>query len=563
MLDRLPDNVLEQVIEYLRSWDYSQEDLRQLSQVSHRLHRHAIAHVWEFFTITDVVATEKAQQFSYIQPHLCRLLISDDEDISDDQWIDALAAFRKMDWSYISMFSIELDTFSRDSDSCTSQIIDFVHECLGSAREQWVALSEERSITERFFAKKFEHIKELRIIGISVIDSVQWPVGSRLQLPEYQGLGVVFLDGASAELTEVVRVVRGSCLTLHDLNIYGFTSKVAQALGIACDIEEDRKLTYPNLRRIAISNRELETDLPNGILDGRRMPGLQLLYFSEAVYPSYDGCNIVTDSNQVRLLGSEWINVRFLAVDGISRADVALLGQNMRRLEFLSIGSLGNDVELGDSLTPSVPVSLHTLGSIFESCSALVDLRVEMPELYEDMYNTTPSVIAAAAVGSPGVASYAPPPSFDRPFDPSVRRIAHAPHANLMHVTLNSWALTFDQLLLLFDSLQNIRSFEGILQFTSRYPVTEHQHLAKHRHLSQLSLAHCTASKHKHIFKSNLLKFVSMLANLITLDIYGALEFPGLDNAIGRVVPGCTAGFYPLVPTWLLDAIDADNDDAV
>ncbi|KAJ2865969.1 hypothetical protein GGI22_001394 [Coemansia erecta] len=562
MLDRLPDNVLEQIIEYLRSWDYSQEDLRQLSQVSQRLHRHAITHVWEFFTITDVVISGNVHRFSYIQPHLCRLLISDDEDIVDEQWFDALAAFRAMDWSHIKMFSIELDTFSRSSDDCTNQIIAFAHECLCSAQEQWVALSEERSVTERFFTKKFDNIRELRIIGISVIDSAQWPSDSRLLLPEYQGLGVMFLDGASAELTEVVEVVRRSCMTLHDLNIYGFTSGVARALGIAYDMDEARKLDYPRLRRIAISNRAIEVDLPNGILDGRRMPGLQLLYFSESVYPSYAGHNVVTESDQVRLMGSEWPNVRFLAVDGISRADVALLGQDMRRLEFLSIGSLGNDVQLGDSLVPSVPVDLHVLGSIVGSCPALVDLRVEMPELYEDMYNTTPAVIAAAAAGAPGVAAYAPPPSFDRPFDPSVRRIAQAPHANLMHVTLNSWALSFDQLLLFFDSLHNLRSFEGILQFTARYPVTEHRRLAKHRHLSQLSLAHCTASKHKHIFKSNILRFVSMLVNLVTLDIYGALEFPGLDHAIGRVVPGCTAGFYPLVPTWLLDAIDAENESA-
>ncbi|KAJ1789255.1 hypothetical protein LPJ59_005378, partial [Coemansia sp. RSA 2399] len=321
MLDRLPDNVLEQIIEYLRSWDYSQEDLRQLSQVSQRLHRHAITHVWEFFTITDVVITGNAHRFSYVQPHLCRLLISDDEDIADEQWFDALTAFRAMDWSHIRMFSIELDTFSRGSDDCTNQIIAFVHECLCSAQEQWVALSEERSIAERFFTKKFDNVRELRIIGISVIDSAQWPSDSRLRLPEYQGLGVMFLDGASSELTEVVEVVRRSCLTLHDLNIYGFTSGVARALGIAYDVDEARRLDYPSLRRIAISNRDIEVDLPNGILDGRRMPGLQLLYFSEYVYPSYAGHNIVTESDQVRLLGSEWPSVRFLAVDGISRAD--------------------------------------------------------------------------------------------------------------------------------------------------------------------------------------------------------------------------------------------------
>ncbi|KAJ2762315.1 hypothetical protein H4S06_000725, partial [Coemansia sp. BCRC 34490] len=115
-------------------------------------------------------------------------------------------------------------------------------------------------------------------------------------------------------------------------------------------------------------------------------------------------------------------------------------------------------------------------------------------------------------------------------------------------------------LLCLFDRLRNLRSFEGILQFTSRYPVTEHQRLEKHTRLAHLSLAHNTASKHKHIFKSNLLRFLSMLGNLKTLDIYGELELPGLENAIGRVVPGCSAGFYPLIPTWLLDAIDAENE---
>ncbi|KAJ2658549.1 hypothetical protein IWW48_003954 [Coemansia sp. RSA 1200] len=556
MLDRLPDNALEQIIEYLRSWDYKQEDLLQLSQVNQRLHRLAIEHVWEYFAITDVVIGGDMDGFSYIQPHLSRLLISDDEEIKDEQWIEAISAFRKMDWSHIRMFSIELDTLKRESDGCTDQIISFIHECLDSTRELWVAPSEDQSIAQRFFSRKLTNVEELRIIGISVVDKAQWSDKPSLQLPEYHELGVIFIDGASVELTNVAELARKSSKTLHDLKIYGFTSGLARALGIAYDMDEEQKHEYPNLRRIAISNKELEMDVPNGVLDGRTMPALQSLYFSESVYPSYDGHNIVTECEDVRLMSSEWAGVRFLAIDGISQADVAQIGQSMPRLEFLSIGSLGSDIELGDSLMPAVPVDLDTVGRILENCSTLVDMRVEVPEQYEDMYNTTPAAVAALS----GSSSFAPPLSFDRPFDPAIKHIVRTHHTSLAHLTLNSWALTFDQLLCLFDHLRSLRSFEGILQFTSRYPVTEHQRLEKHTRLAHLSLAHNTASKHKHIFKGNLLKFLSMLGNLKTLDIYGELEFPGLENAIGRVVPGCSAGFYPLIPTWLLDAIDAENE---
>ncbi|KAI9501157.1 hypothetical protein BX070DRAFT_247834 [Coemansia spiralis] len=536
MLGELPDNVLQHLVEYLRSWEYHQEDLRQLSQVNRTLRRHALPHIWEYFAITDVVISGKTTLFMSIQPHLSRLLISDDELIPDDQWATVLAVLWQMDWSHIKMFSIELDSLYRKSFECVKRIMGFVHSKLDQVKEVWVALAEDPRVAELFFAKKYERLEDLRVIGTPVLMDTEW----------LRSRAWICMASAATLLTPIPEVVRRSHNTLRDLNIGLFSFDVAQKIGIAFGCRDQTE--YPRLQRLAISNMEIEHI--DGLIDGAVMPGLRVLYFSEATFPSANGHNLVAECTNTRLMASKW-QVRCLCVDALSRADTELLGLRMPRLEFLSIGALGSDVELADTAVPSVPIDLKALGRVLDSCPTLVDLRIETPELYEDMYNAGLNNTEHKALA---------PPQFDRPFDPSIKHIANT-HMNLLHMTLNSWALSFDQLLLLLDSLTNLHSFEGILRFTSRYPLTQNN-TVKHHSLSHLSLAYNTASKHKHIFKSNLLKFVSVLDNLKTLDIYGNLDIPGLGNAVEHLVPGCTAGFYPLIPTWLLDAIDAENAKA-
>ncbi|KAJ2877748.1 hypothetical protein FB639_003633 [Coemansia asiatica] len=80
-------------------------------------------------------------------------------------------------------------------------------------------------------------------------------------------------------------------------------------------------------------------------------------------------------------------------------------------------------------------------------------------------------------------------------------------------------------------------------------------------------MVHVTGVRFKHVFKANLLKFVAALGGgsgrgrrMKTLDVYGALEIPGLAGAIARVAPGCMASFYPLVPSWLAGE-DTEEDE--
>ncbi|KAI8322143.1 hypothetical protein GQ54DRAFT_304279 [Martensiomyces pterosporus] len=561
--DQLPDRVLEQIVQYLRSWDYNQDDLRELSRTSRQLRQHSIGRVWEYFTITDIVISGRFASFAYIQPHLSRLLIADDEDITDAQWTRALCELNRMDWSHIKMFSVEFTGLHRTSDRCMQMILDFLHDGLSGVREQWVGLTEDREVMQRFFAKKYEKIEELRIIGKPIGEEGEYNAASQtragglgnpeklLLLPEYSLLTVVYLDGPAAEVTTAVDLVRQSHLTLRDLNIGELTTRLSNLLGVRSN---GHSLEYPNLQRLAISNSLSDAvDPPEGLIDGTRFPGLQSLYFSETTYPSYGGHNIISESTQVRLMHRRWANVQCLAVDGMSQGDVARLADSMPKLEVLSIGALGSDAQLGDTEVPSVPVDLPTTGLILKSCCSLVDFRVETPELYEDMYNNHAEHQKVAS----GMANL---PSFDRPFDPRTRYILDEPRTNLRHLTLNSWALTFDQIVELLDKLPMLNSFEGILKFTSRFLLTA-QMQQRHGHLSHLSLAHDTLTKYKHVFKSNFLRFVAGFAVLKTLDVYGGLEVPGIENAVRHVVPGCSVGFYPLIPTWLLNAMDAEEQE--
>ncbi|KAJ2715587.1 hypothetical protein H4R19_001120 [Coemansia spiralis] len=562
MLDRLPPSALRLIVKYLRSWDYRQDDLLALSQVCRALRRQAVRRVWEYFAITDVVASGQFERFAAIQPSLSRLLIADDAALTDAQWDGALDRLEAMDWSHITMLSIELDAIHRTSSQCLGRLLAFVHGALGHVPEQWVGLTEDLDLATRFFAKRFDSTRELRIIGkpMRVALAGEQPSDRsipRLQLPAYSDLSVVYLDGTAADLTSIVEVARRSHRTLQDLNIDEFSARLAEALGLRL---EAGRLEYPLLRRLAVSNLCFEP--LDELLDGSRMPALASLYFSESTYPSVDGRNLNAESNRLRLMGSTWPSVRCLAVDALSAMDVLKAGWQMPRLQVLSIGVLGTDVKLPDTETPSVPVSLQSISWLLRTCRSLVDLRIETPEEYEDMYNNSPTFAAHYDECFPD--DKGGMPSFERPFDPTLVDLVDREHPCLRALTLNSWALTFDQLVRMLGRLPQLNSFEGILRFTSRFLVT--QCLAQpHQHLSRLSLAHNTGSRYRHIFKLNLLKFVAMLPALTSLDVYSELEIPGLENTVARLIPGCTPGFHSLIPTWLLDAIDAGrvNPDGV
>ncbi|KAJ1730334.1 hypothetical protein LPJ61_003068 [Coemansia biformis] len=559
MLDRLPASAVKLIVQYLRSWDYRQDDLLALSQVSRALRRQTVRRVWEYFTITDVVIMGHFELFAAIQPLLSRLLIADDEAIADEQWEDALEYLETMDWSHITMLSIELDSIDRSTPQCLERMLAFIHQTLGHVHEQWVGLTEDLDIAARYFAKRFDNTRELRIIGkpmkamqAAAVAARQGGLGAaQLRLPAYSGLSVVYLDGTAADLTSIVEVVRRSHQTLQDLNIDEFTVRLAEALGMRL---EAGKLEYPQLRRLAVSNQSYEeVDM---LLDGSRMPTLASLYFSEAAYPSLGGRNLVAACGRVRLMGGTWPSARCLAVDGLSRGDVALVGKRMPMLQVLSIGALGSDVKLGDTSTPSVPADLDAVGVLLDTCPSLVDLRIETPEEHEDMFNNTPGFAVHYKACFPE--HDGDMPLFERPFDPTHLHIVSKTHTGLRALTLNSWALTFDQLILLLARLPQLNSFEGILRFTSRFPATQSMP-QKHLHLSHVGLAHNTVGRYRHMFKLNLLKFVAMLPVLRSLDVYGELEIPGLENTVARLIPGCTAGFHSLIPTWLLDAIDAGS----
>ncbi|KAJ2122887.1 hypothetical protein GGH12_003343 [Coemansia sp. RSA 1822] len=568
MLDRLPEDALQLLVQYLRSWSYKQDDLRQLSQCSHVLRIHALRRVFEYFTITDVVVSPSLDTFTYVQSSLTRLLVTDDAQIHDNQWDRALDVMERMDWSRITMVSVELDALHRTSAQCMARVVRFVQTQLAHVREQWVGLTANKQVAKLFFERRFEGVRELRVIGKPMDAEPEDPgpreSGPLLELPAYGELSVIYLDGTASYMTTVLELVRRSHMSVQDLNIDEFSLPMSFELGML----GAQGLDYPLLRRLAISNKVLEIDTASleptglddtrivcgdGLLQGTRMPALTALYFSESRYPSLDGLNLVAERRHVRLTGDLWPSLRVLAVDGLTRADVSQLGSRMPWLEVLSIGALGNDVQLRDTHAPSVPADLWTVAMILAQCPRLVDLRIETPEIYEDMFNNVPSFATHYAQRYPDNPDDMP--MYDRPFDPSVQCVEHT-HYSLRHLTLNSWALTFDQITGILEKLCALNSFEGILHFTPRYAVTR---VLPHKHtrLSHLSLAHSTQVRYKHIFKANLCRFVSMFSVLRSLEVYSELEIPGLEKTVRALVPGCRAGFYSLIPTWLLDAIDA------
>ncbi|KAJ1950093.1 hypothetical protein FBU59_000842 [Linderina macrospora] len=446
--------------------------------------------------------------------------------------MDRLSA---MEWTHIKMFSVEFTGLHRESGACTERILRFLHTKLWAATEIWVGLADDHGLMSQFFAHQYAGVTELRIIGkLSDGAPMEFADVERIDLPQYGPLSVVYLDGPAAQITSVAELVRRSRQTLVDMNIGEYSVELAETLGI----RPPHTVEYPQLTRLAISN---SADDASSLIDGSAFPQLLSLYFSESVYPSSNGRNTVSDFPGARLTHSTWPQLQCLAVDGLSQGDVANLPQSVPCLTALSVGTLGSDVSLGDSDVPAPPLDLVATGHIIGGNANMTDLRIEVPEAYEDMYNNSHDAGFPAA---------------PRPFDPHVL-IIDRPQTALRHLTLNTYALTFDQLTHLLAHLPNLASFEGNVQFTSRFPCTLTQPLT----LAQLSIAHTTVSKYRHTFKSNLLKFLSQFTGLRTLEVYGELEIAGLELALQHVAPGCQVGVFPLIPSWLLDYMDEGSDE--
>ncbi|KAJ2331644.1 hypothetical protein GGH91_006367 [Coemansia sp. RSA 2671] len=213
----------------------------------------------------------------------------------------------------------------------------------------------------------------------------------------------------------------------------------------------------------------------------------------------------------------------------MTRGDIEWVGRRAPRLEVLRIGMLSSDVDFAD-LLPTPALDLGSVSLLLATCGRLVELCVETPEAFEDFYNNHEGA-------DPRL------PWYERPFD--VRAVVLGAGCGLRSLMLNAWALTFDQMLGLFESLPQLVSFEGNLKFNASYPATKRLSPG-HASLKHLSLVHSTATRHRRVFKSNLLRFISMLPRLRSLELYGSTDLPGIEAAVTRVIPGCVAGYYAL-----------------
>ncbi|KAJ2864797.1 hypothetical protein GGH94_002687 [Coemansia aciculifera] len=528
MLDTLPSRALDLVVQYLRSVDNNQIDPLHFSQVNRRLRIFAQRLVWEYFTISRVIKSHHRSYFPHILPYISRLQIANDTELNEAQWLKGLEFLEPLDWTRIRMVSVELDGFEG---SCVGReavrrIIGFAHERLSGVRELWVALSNDWEMVDLMLAKKqYAHVDELRIVGKALTKSLY----DAVVIPPYTGLSAISLDGQSASMTTVTELVGRSQRTLRELNIEEYTVALATAL---CLHPDSAWAEFPQLRQLAISN-EGSTEYSDVMIDGARLPAVEMLYFRETFYPlQSSGCNPVFDSTSVRLMYGVWAKLRLLVVDALSRGDIAVVGRQAPNLEVLRIGLLGSDVELsGDEEEPPAPaLDLAAVSVLLQTCGRLLDLSIETPEAYEDFYNNHEGA-------DPRL------PWFERPFDTHAQIVGNG--SLLRTLMLNAWALTFDQMLALFHSLPSLNSFEGNLKFNASYPATLRV-ASRHLCLAHLSLVHSTPTRHRKVFKSNLLRFVSMLPALRSLELYGSIDVPGVEAAVARVVPGCLAGFYAL-----------------
>ncbi|KAJ2706104.1 hypothetical protein FB645_001861 [Coemansia sp. IMI 203386] len=532
MLSRLPTNIICQIAQYLRTCTYKQPWLQQLSQVNQRLHRLVAAQVYEYFALTDVIISGDIAGFRYVQPYLSRLLISDDQEIDDVQWLEGLHQLTVLDWGHVHMVSLELAGIG---DGRAAKVVDWVLDNLVGVREVWVELDHRKDVIGRLLgcSEFFRNVERIRIIGGECTDNMQM-LEPTMAVPALPQLQVAYLDHAAAVATSVVETVRQQSGQLLDMNVDGYGAELAQQLGMTAS-----SAVYPRLERLALACAPHGWEAAQ--VDARCMPQLRSLYFSQRQYPVYAGCNVVRESTAVVLMQSAWEHLEIMAVDALTRGDVARMASRLPRLRVLSIGAMGNDVDVADRGAPDQPLDPVGFAAILLACPQLVDLRVEVPTLFEDRYN--------------GFAPDGLPPA-DRPFFPAVRHLAVADHAGLRHLTINAWALTFDQALRLVRRLPRLGSLEWVLQFSSRHPLSADtvRETDGHAHpsLAHVCMVHTTAVRFKHVFRTNLLRFVAALGGgagvggrLRSLDVYGALEIAGLSDAVACVAPGCVAAFYP------------------
>ncbi|KAJ1669194.1 hypothetical protein GGF38_002442 [Coemansia sp. RSA 25] len=332
-------------------------------------------------------------------------------------------------------------------------------------------------------------------------------------------------------------LVGRSQATLRELNIDEYTA----ALGTALQLHPSSSsslLEFPQLRQLAISSSD--TDYTQPMIDGARLPALEMLYFRETTYPPAYG-NRVFASAAVRLMPGVWRRLRLLVVDALSSGDIAVIGAQAPSLKVLRVGLLGCDVDVPEPITvPPVPaMDIPAVLAVLQSCTQLVDFSVETPDAFEDAYNNH---------------DHADPliPWFERPSSSSANTTFAAVDlasnaGGLKTLMLNAWALTFDQLLALFHALPALTSFEGSLKFNASYACRRRcSPLLHHTALAHQSLVLSAPARHRRVFTSSLLRFVAMLPALRTLELYGSVDMPGVAAAVARVVPGCVAGFYAI-----------------
>ncbi|KAJ2733155.1 hypothetical protein IW152_003312 [Coemansia sp. BCRC 34962] len=404
-----------------------------------------------------------------------------------------------LDWGHVRMVSVELDGFYGYPEAAGG-VVEFVHGRLSGVSELWVALSDDmetvRSMVE---GARYPNVEELRIVGKASSSSLTEHV-SRVVVPEYGGLTAISLDGASVAMTSVAELVGRSRAALRELNIEEYSVAMAALLGLHPD---SKWMEYPRLRQLAISSEEASEY--KAVIDGRRLPAVEMLYYREASYPlpSGSGYSPIFDSPCARLMQGEWRGLRLLVVDALSRGDIEAVGRKAPRLEVLRVGMLSSDIDFGDLLPPAPALDLGSVSLLLATCGRLVELCVETPEAFEDYYNNHEGA-------DPRL------PWYERPFDVQARVSGGEDNSSgLRSLMLNAWALTFDQMLVLFESLGQLVSFEGNLKFNASCPATRRlQSPPGHPSLAHLSLVLSTATRHRRVFKSNLLRFISMLPRL-------------------------------------------------
>ncbi|KAJ2414544.1 hypothetical protein GGI10_002320 [Coemansia sp. RSA 2530] len=391
------------------------------------------------------------------------------------------------------MVSVELDGFIGWK-PVARRVVEFVHGKLSGVGELWVALSEDMEIVRLMVeGARYPNVEELRLVGKR---SLTKPAAGRVVVPEYRGLTAISLDGMSLALTSVAELVGRSRGTLRELNIEEYSAAVAAQLHLHPD---SAWIEYPRLRQLAISSEG-----GCAAVDGERLPAVEMLYYREATYqaPGTSGYSPVFESTCLRLMQGVWRGLRLLVVDAMTRGDIEWVGRRAPRLEVLRIGMLSSDVDFAD-LLPTPALDLGSVALLLATCGRLVELCVETPEAFEDFYNNHEGA-------DPRL------PWYERPFD--VRAVVLGAGCGLRSLMLNAWALTFDQMLGLFESLPQLVSFEGNLKFNASYPATKRLSPG-HASLKHLSLVHSTATRHRRVFKSNLLRFISMLPRLRSLEL--------------------------------------------